>query len=765
MAPAGGRDSEALQKTSSLVNYLADLTNAANKNPLRDITSDHRDAPKVIWFDDLPDGIRVDPTADETLLQVRPVRNAPPPDVPEHLRDHIEVSTIARPDGPEPKLRHANEAALDEQVTENADEITRTFDRWLARWRAWAEEARRRKRQRELYEQLESAARELEQKDDEYELVVAVGLVSWAGPNDRDIFRHILVEQAIPLLDDSGTVTVNRIPGKRRLEDRELFDGLPTYHPERGKAHKEELKKASSPLPSTESMEALQEWMGSALDVPFVTRNARSGRGSPLPETLTFSPSPALVLRRRNSALISEAYQRIAEKLSAPDTPVPVALAQLVVNTERHERDHWLAVQGAERGDVLGEDPLFPLPANNEQSRVMELLRTETGIVVQGPPGTGKTHTIANLVSALLAQGQRVLVTSQKDQALRVLRDKIPAEVRKLCVLLAGGSKDAAVELERGLDALSQAVASTDTTSLARTAAGLRAERDRLRDESAKLNARIMELRETEQLIFPAVAPGYDRNLYSGTLASIVQQVRDGEPFHDWMPPVPETAADTPPLSESELIELCKLLADRNTARANRLHQEIPTAKDLPSPADLASLVREEKEAEAAADRAASDVARQLAQLPDAQLEFLDQLRKQLHKTLRKCRFSHDDSSFEEEWVARAVRDRLANRNSGLWAHLLEVREEPQRLQERLRQQGMGPLVAKPDITAENVDIARGWLRSGRSLLDYFEKRGQNPTDLGEQTSEGCPEPARGCSCRRRAAQDLRTASSRPEPD
>lgn len=37
----------------------------------------------------------------------------------------------------------------------------------------------------------------------------------------------------------------------------------------------------------------------------------------------------------------------------------------------------------------------------------------DSGVVVEGPPGTGKTHTIANLVSALLARGQRILVTSE----------------------------------------------------------------------------------------------------------------------------------------------------------------------------------------------------------------------------------------------------------------------------------------------------------------------------------------------------------------
>lgn len=63
----------------------------------------------------------------------------------------------------------------------------------------------------------------------------------------------------------------------------------------------------------------------------------------------------------------------------------------------------------------------------------------------------GETHTNANLMSALLAGHQRVLVTSQKDQVLKVLREKIPDELRFLCVLLADDSRGAAAELRNGL--------------------------------------------------------------------------------------------------------------------------------------------------------------------------------------------------------------------------------------------------------------------------------------------------------------------------
>src|SRR4029077_17218870 len=97
--------------------------------------------------------------------------------------------------------------------------------------------------------------------------------------------------------------------------------------------------------------------------------------------------------------------------------------------------------------------------------RIMERLRGNNGVVVQGPPGTGKTHTIANLISALLAQGQRVLVTSQKAQALRVLRDKLPDEVAKLCVSVTDLDRGGSAELEGSVKAMANRDASFDAST------------------------------------------------------------------------------------------------------------------------------------------------------------------------------------------------------------------------------------------------------------------------------------------------------------
>ncbi|WP_243794031.1 AAA domain-containing protein [Saccharopolyspora gloriosae] len=500
------------------------------------------------------------------------------------------------------------------------------------------------------------------------------------------------------------------------MEDRELFEGQPVYRADRVREAKENiLGSETSPL-SERSIGELRNWLGLALDTPW--EESTAGVREVLPGTPTFSASAALILRPRNKVLLAEAYRRIGEMLRSPDCPVPVGLAQLVVDTERGQRADWLGSQGATSGDLLGADPLFPLPANAEQSRVIELLRSETGVVVQGPPGTGKTHTIANLISALLARGQRVLVTSQKDQALRVLRDKIPDELRKLCVLLTGGSKDAAVEVRQSLDALAQAVALNDLPSLKRRTEALDKERKGLLAASNRLNIEVGRARTVELDEHPAVVPGYREDMYYGTLADIVREVVAGAQEHDWIPPVPDSAQDVPPLPASELAELARLLAQRGE-RPDRLDQQIPDAADLPSAQELADLVRAEQQAQQEAGRTVGATAQALAGLPEQQLALLRDLGDRAEPIL--ARYGPTQPA-GQEWVARALADRLAGRHQGLWAELLAVREEPARLQRHSRE--LGPTVDKPAIGPDNLGTARGWLRSGQALLEHLRGGG-----------------------------------------
>jgi AAA domain len=515
-------DLQALQKTTRLMEYFSEITAAVERDPLRDILSDEAGAPDlIIWLDRLPDGVKlVLNSHDDVVLRIRPERLIPEPLPPEILFGWIDSEQPRGVEGPEPSLR-AGRGEADSPASPAAPqaEVLQTFTRWHSQWTSWRRDQQRIQARRALYENLEQAAKTQEQHDDEYELVLGLGLLRWQSPDGEAIRRHLLTEVVAPRLDRvTAEVSVSQASGRRRLEDREILGDQDGYRADRGHALRREVCDADASPLRLELMPQLHALLADCLEVPVHPADPRASVTGSLPATPTLSPSPALIIRRRSRALLAETFRKIVEALREPGAPVPVGLAQLVVDTEPEQRNRWLRAQGALSGDVLGADPLFPLQANSEQMHVMDLLRTETCVVVQGPPGTGKTHTIANLVSALLARGQRVLVTSQKDQALRVLRDRIPPDLRDLCVLLTGGSKDAATELKRGLDALSAAVASPTTAALAERIDGLTEQRHVLRSRAAQLNHEVAQLRGIEQLSHEPLAPEYSRDRYRGTL-------------------------------------------------------------------------------------------------------------------------------------------------------------------------------------------------------------------------------------------------------
>ncbi|WP_344164521.1 AAA domain-containing protein [Kribbella yunnanensis] len=726
-------DASALRKTTSLIDFLADITDSANRDPVRDVLAPGSRAPeRVLWLDERPAGVEVSAHGEsEVLLQARPVPIVPFPAVPQELDEFVERTGRGDPNGSVPALQlppaHSgadrDQAELDAEDEESARR-QRIYLDWGTRWKEWAAAERVRAVARKFHEDLEHSAKAMEQRDDEVEFVLALGLVTWRLPDGDLIRRHLLTAPVSLVIERSGAVQVLAPSGRRRLEDRELFEGLPEYRPDRGSAAKEDVVDAVDAFLSAETVDRLKAWMGLGVNTAFEERNRRADADTDSSAGLSFVPAPALLLRPRGRELLAEAYRKIAAELRAPAVDVPVGLAQAVVDTEPAQRHTWLSRQGATQGDVLGDDPLFPLPANDEQERVLRILRRETAVVVQGPPGTGKTHTIANLVSALLARGQRVLVTSQKDQALRVLRDRIPAELRSLCVLLTGGSKDAATELERGLDALSTTLATSDEAGLKSAAARLAGERTALIDRSVSLNRQIAELRDVEQRQFDAVAPWLDPSAYRGSLAEIVRQVNRAADEHSWMPDLPGQAPAQPPLSPAAFTELRLTLAGRTTARRSRPQQRIPAANELASTAELAELIRAEHAAKERVGAVVNPLAHQLAGLSAEELSAVADHLNALLRGVEEVGYSSSSLS-KGTWAQQAVDDALADRNAGLWEHLVASADEPNRLLASIRGQNGDQVVdfLQP-INIQTLGTARGWLSSGNALLGYLEQGG-----------------------------------------
>lgn len=138
------------------------------------------------------------------------------------------------------------------------------------------------------------------------------------------------------------------------------------------------------------------------------------------------------------------------------------------------------SVAGVTSSDGDGEDLFFPKPFNREQVQIAQRLAVRHGVVVQGPPGTGKTHTIANIISHYLATGKRVLVTSQKSPALRVLHDQLPPEIRPLAVSLLDSDREGLRQFRASVDTISERLQNLSRSVLEQQIAALDSRADTL---------------------------------------------------------------------------------------------------------------------------------------------------------------------------------------------------------------------------------------------------------------------------------------------
>src|SRR5262249_44596531 len=159
------------------------------------------------------------------------------------------------------------------------------------------------------------------------------------------------------------------------------------------------------------------------------------------------------ILRKRAQTGMVRIYEAIINQLSTDSPQIPNGWRGLCEDLSDDGRSTNGLGEEIPEANRTGEvthtstsEVYFPLRTNREQKRIVEAIDRSRGVLVQGPPGTGKSHTIANLICHLLATGQRVLITAETARALQVLKDKLPKELRPLCVSLLGQGGDAFAE-------------------------------------------------------------------------------------------------------------------------------------------------------------------------------------------------------------------------------------------------------------------------------------------------------------------------------
>jgi len=80
-----------------------------------------------------------------------------------------------------------------------------------------------------------------------------------------------------------------------------------------------------------------------------------------------------------------------------------------------------------------------PILLNTSQLKAAKNAHQYNKSIIYGPPGTGKTHTITSIALDFVSKKKSVLIVSQTDQALDVLRDKLKKTAIKDFVIKSGG--------------------------------------------------------------------------------------------------------------------------------------------------------------------------------------------------------------------------------------------------------------------------------------------------------------------------------------
>jgi len=560
-----------LNKTYRLYKFLQELQNVKNPFPLA-----LEQYTWVYMLDSLPIHPEIKfvgysgTDSDYVLCLGRPVVK-PPPAPPGILNGWI-TSDIADPfqETISHKVRKPENSADALEVAFTDDEHRlRAWQDWLSRWRTWAETERPARQALEVFEKFYGLKGRLDREGDRFEMVLGDGILRWKN-RDTTVYHPVLL-QKVQLEFDAYR------PEFRIVE----ADSPPEFY---GPAIREasENQDVEAQLRAKLESKPYHPLDPETNEFYVYLANFLSSKGqfigNGLPKASSDGPiigRAAVLFLRPRSQGFSRAIEGVLKVLPERiDTLKPL---QRVVGVESDPAPSHASSQEETAISTLAvQDVLLSKPANREQLLLVKNLIKHSGVVVQGPPGTGKTHTIANLVGHLLAEGKSVLVTAHTSKALRVLRDKVAPELKPLCVSILDSDQDSRRQLEESVVYITQKLG--EGPEILEQDARVLAERR---------NIQLEELAQKRQLLIEALGGEYREVMAAGRgfvpseAARLVRQYN--EQGLDWIPG--RILRDTPlPLSLREFEELYESSAMLNLADEAELRSEILDIKSLPEP-------------------------------------------------------------------------------------------------------------------------------------------------------------------------------------
>lgn len=538
--------------------YLRDLVRVRSKS-VRDIDVYER----VLWLKDIPSGelgwsifTDSDQTTDsEAWFEVRRIQLPKAPDPPDIIYNWVNIKSLDRASLEEPGL-----IKPDDPEQEIPEQIYQAYQKYLDDlWLPWQKEHLSIKPYFDFYTDLFEMGKRRQTLGEIFEIVVGFGFLTWVR-DDILIRRHMITAPAELIVDGAtGNIEVrpSNTEGRNRFE-LDMLDppdqGSPTTIRELG-----EIIENNDPLQLNKTaISVCDRWINYTHSKGIF--NPTMVPQSPT-ETISVTLSPALILRRRDQRYLADLLDNIAGQIKSKDE-IPEGIHRIVSYESAR-----VAEEKTGQGEPTLVDPeiYFPLPSNEEQRKILDSLQ-QPCVVVQGPPGTGKSHTIANLLSHLLAQGKRVLVTSHTERALRVLRDKLPETIQPLCISLLGNDRQSIRDLESAVGIISNRRFEWISLLSNNRIDELKNSLVQIRSQYTKNRNKLFNIREQD---IDRISLGN----YNGTIQKIAKKLYAEENRLSWIPDA--NLSEKPSISNEEF----RLFLD--------LYWELPDDPDTRAIADL----------------------------------------------------------------------------------------------------------------------------------------------------------------------------------
>ncbi|WP_085247796.1 AAA domain-containing protein [Gilliamella mensalis] len=350
------------------------------------------------------------------------------------------------------------------------------------KWKPWATKEKENRKSIKLYSELFMLSQKIQDNlaNAQLELVLGVGIALWKLPTG-DI-TYPLLTQLVEISLNKTTMSLEIRPrsSKPQLEV-DIYESM--YNPSIAQLLEESKKffESTGGILNPFDPSTFKPLLNSAVThldssgTYWPSQTTADDRSLPkLTENLVITDTWVILARPRTNNMHIQDLERFENKLSdnSSESLSDVVLSLLTEPSSENKEVILPPFRGLSmvsgsidfnKLDTAHVSELyFPMPYNDEQVKIIQMLEAYNGVVVQGPPGTGKTHTIANVICHYLASGKRVLVTSMKSPALTVLQEKIPKAIRPLTISLLTSEAEDIKQFDFAIEKISTKISLID---------------------------------------------------------------------------------------------------------------------------------------------------------------------------------------------------------------------------------------------------------------------------------------------------------------